>query len=264
MMKSYRCRLLVTVLLSLGIVCARDRLLAQEMPLPGAMARSEGGIQGDALSRTMPVFPPESAGRGVRGVVVARILTALDGRMDRVDILQAPDRATGDAARAALMQWTFPPSRPTPDGRRFVLQSKVTFYFEIRGGRGVVLNPEEMDGNEDVWAAWKTGAAPRGGAPTVVRGAPTGFVEIDEAELRQRIATGRAVLVDVRNREPFTRSHAAGAVNMPGDEIHVRARAELDPRNPIVVDCSQDELTWCRAGAADFRKRGFDVSLFIP
>jgi hypothetical protein len=56
---------------------------------------------------------------------------------------------------------------------------------------------------------------------------------IPAAEARQALAKGKAVLVDVRNKEAYEASHAQGAISIPLSDIGLRA-GEL-PKNKLVI-----------------------------
>jgi rhodanese-related sulfurtransferase len=56
-------------------------------------------------------------------------------------------------------------------------------------------------------------------------------------------------VLDVREREDFKRGHRAGAVNIPRDELAIRAYIELERARPVVIDCSQAETRECRQAA---------------
>ncbi len=64
-----------------------------------------------------------------------------------------------------------------------------------------------------------------------------------EALLRQK----KAVLLDVREREPFNHGHTAGARNIPLAELPPRARFELDAGLIAVVDCTVVSPAACDA-----------------
>jgi hypothetical protein len=69
-------------------------------------------------------------------------------------------------------------------------------------------------------------AAPPAAAATEAR-------RISAEEVRQALAKGKAVLVDVRSKDSYDASHAQGAVSIPLAEIESRA-GEL-PKNKLVV-----------------------------
>jgi hypothetical protein len=60
-------------------------------------------------------------------------------------------------------------------------------------------------------------------------------VSLDEATTK--LAAGAALLVDVRSKESFDRSHAAGAVSIPEDELGARL-SELPRDQEIYLYCT--------------------------
>jgi phage shock protein E len=77
-------------------------------------------------------------------------------------------------------------------------------------------------------------------------------------------ARASPVLLDVGEREAFKRGHLAGAINIPVDELTVRARMELDPKKPHVIDCTQEERPRCDRAVATLRRFGFsDLTLLV-
>ena len=240
--------------------------LGQNPPSPGGSVMGEGAWRKHASNRAMPIFPALSLAAGAQGVAVAYVVSAADGTMGRVDMLEAPDPAIGASVQRALMQWRITPRRADARGPRH-FEGRITFYFKIVKGRGSVLNPEQIEGNRDVWRAWYSQdnrpASP--GRPAVVRATGAGIREIDPEEATRLVTTRGALIVDVRERDEFGRSHTPGAIVMPVGEILVRSRAEIDRLRPIIVDCSQGERTWCRVGAGLFVKRGFlEVMTIVP
>src|SRR5690606_20677347 len=102
-----------------------------------------------ADTRVSPDYPPDAVARGITGVVVVQATAGPDGTITAVAVLQSPDDTLSTATRAAVLQWTFPrPAAPR------LLRAKLTYYCRIRDGRAVVLTPEQVPGNEDVFAAW--------------------------------------------------------------------------------------------------------------
>jgi len=81
--------------------------------------------------------------------------------------------------------------------------------------------------------------------------------EIPEASIAQLLASGPATLLDPRDREAYARQHRAGAVNIPSDEIAVRARIELPDSTPVVIDCSGVSVGQCRSSGQAMRRLGF-------
>ena len=72
---------------------------------------SQLAIEDLATRKPFPRYPSASLDDGTTGVAVASILLGFDGRMERVDVLEAPDSHVADAVRDALGQWVLPPIR---------------------------------------------------------------------------------------------------------------------------------------------------------
>lgn len=215
----------------------------------------------DVTSQVTPEYPAASVTRGSEGVVVSQVIGTPDGRIERVHVLQSPDPDIAAAVRDAVLQWTFRPPHPGQ------LRDKLTFYFQIRNRKGVVLNPEQVAGNEDVFAAWLQPARRAGGAGAIIVRAEnaTGIEEIDDDMLRRLLDDASTILLDIRDREPFAASARPRAVNIPFDEVPVRAGAELPRAAQIVIDCSQEDTSKCRFSASTLGERGFKkVAIYIP
>lgn len=90
----------------------------------------------------MPKYPDASQRAGAQGVAVAHLDINEEGTVSKVELLEAPDEATGSAVVMALKMWTF--ERPIEDttGKPIRLSGKLTFYFVIENGHGVVRNPK--------------------------------------------------------------------------------------------------------------------------
>lgn len=235
-------------------------LLLTTAPAAAQSRRSEGALRQGATERVLPAFPAASLARKSGGVVVLQVTAEPTGQVGDVVILEAPDAEIGAAARAAALEWRFSTSPRT-------IQSKLTFYFVIENGRGVVRNPEQMRGNEDVFRggqpARSLGAKPTA-PPTVVRQANVA-PEIDEAEFTRLIAAANTIVLDVRERDQFGGGAHRRARNMPAEEVLTRARAELPATATVVIDCSRTETFRCYAGADALRRRGFgQVSIYLP
>ena len=222
--------------------------------------RSEGAFREGATERVMPVFPAASLERRSAGVVVLQVTAEPTGHVGDVVVLEAPDADLGTAARAAALEWRFPMATRA-------VQGTLTFYFVIENGRGVVRNPDQMRGNEDVFGgnqpAPGRGATPSA-PPASVRGANIA-PEIDETEFARLIANANTVVLDVRERDQFAGGAHARARSMPAGEVLTRARAELPSNTRVVIDCSRTETFRCHAGADALRRRGFEqVSIHLP
>jgi hypothetical protein len=55
--------------------------------------------------------------------------------------------------------------------------------------------------------------------------------------LRSKLATDRAIAVDIRNRREYAAGHIDASINIPTDELRSRAVHELPPDEPIVLVC---------------------------
>lgn len=240
------------------------------------ISMSEFTIRRVATSKPMPVYPAESVARKRSGVAVAAITSEAHGRVTTVTVLEAPDDAIGAAVRDALLKWEIPPTtvagRPEPYGVR----GKVTFYFQLAGGRGRVANAEDLPGGpkpEPVGGPPATppgtgagGAANTRAAPAIVQHEAPADLEIGERALRQLLATARPIVLDIRERDEFKRGHREGAINIPRDELAVRSWIELDRTRPVVIDCSQIDTPLCRQ-AANTLIRGPKIArvlIFLP
>ena len=83
------------------------------------------------------------------------------------------------------------------------------------------------------------------------------MTEITDAELKKLTGAVAPLVLDIGEREAFRRGHRDGAINIPHDELDVRAPVELDPRKPHVIDCTQEERSRCRHALDTLRQKGF-------
>lgn len=95
-----------------------------------------------AKTVVMPQYPDASQRDGAQGVAVAQLDINEEGTVNKVEVLEAPDDAIANALVTALKMWTF--QRPIEDStnKPIRLTGKLTFYFVIEKGRGVVRNPK--------------------------------------------------------------------------------------------------------------------------
>jgi len=225
-----------------------------------AVGLSQDSMRRAAIVAPAPIYPRPSLERKSAGVAVAAVVFGADGRTRTVTILEAPDADIAESAGAALMRWTWRPVEVMGRAGRFAGSGKLTFYFRITDGRGQVVHPE-------VPAPPPAGTPRgRGAAPPPARTDTHGVSapEIPHAELNTLIARTSPVLLDVGEREAFKRGHLAGAINIPVDELTVRARMELDPKKPHVIDCTQEERPRCDRAVATLRRFGFsDLTLLV-
>jgi hypothetical protein len=70
--------------------------------------------------------------------------------------------------------------------------------------------------------------------------------EVLTGELSTIIALHQqAIILDVRDRKDFSEGHISGALNIPADELHVRALHELSKKTPVLLYCNF--APWCQA-----------------
>ena len=213
---------------------------------------SEEGVRLLALVKPMPLYPAASIKNKASGVAVAEILVSQDGRMEQVNVLQAPDAGVRETLEVVLMKWEFTKVVPTGQSKGVPFSSKLTFYFDVENGKGVVRSPEEK---ADVRPDSGQGGAESGTAPT----------ELDEAafqELARDAASDAVVVLDIRDRDDFSRGHRDGAVNMPANEVLARAVHELPLSSHIVVDYCEALGPLCAWVGDELGRLGFSrVSL---
>jgi rhodanese-related sulfurtransferase len=70
-------------------------------------------------------------------------------------------------------------------------------------------------------------------------------------------------LLDIRERQPFELHHLPHSINIPVDELQIRARHELDQRRTIVLDCTVIPRAACVASETTLRERGFSKIAFL-
>ena len=233
------------------------KALAERTPV----RMSESNYRQEILEHRMPAYPPTSLERGTEGVAVASIIAGLDGRVESVELLQAPDEETGRAVQQALEHWVFHPVRAnnTEDGawasRR--VESRMTFYFRIVDGVGFVQNPADAREGLAAGAATETReGADALGAVMDLRG-----VDLDT------VLRGRATFVDIRDREEYRSGNRRDSVNIPMSEIETRAPRELDPQRFIVILCPEatpGALRFCKGMAAIVANAGFERVGVLP
>ena len=221
-------------------------------PLRPAAKTSQAAIEDLALHKPYPRYPARSLENGAAGVAVASILLDLDGRMEQVDVLEAPDEDIAEALRDALGRWAirrgFTDDAP---GGPFKVSATMVFYFLIEAGEGRVVSGPFL-------------AFERAGGGRPEAGPPR---RIDEAELDSLLETGGAVVVDFRDRERYAEGHRDGAVNLPLPELWTRAALEIPSAEVVIVDCYRGSWAWkgrCDIAGETLRDLGVpDVAVFV-
>jgi hypothetical protein len=224
----------------------------------GTFRVAEWQLRELATSTPVPEYPASSLASKVSGVVVAAAAFGSDGRPHTIEILESPDAHTAAAAREAVSRWTVPGAHIT---------GKVTFYFQVRNGKGVVLAPEQMPGASPpprrpapppttTWPPSAPIASPEAAAPAV-RGAHGEDLQTVAVDVFKK-EPGRAhIVLDIGERDAFRRGHWPGAVNIPLDELAVRGGIELPRDRRIVIDCTQDDIFLCRLGGGRLVEQEF-------
>ena len=114
---------------------------ANDDPLRRVATTNHAAIEDLAEHKPFPRYPARSVENGAAGVAVASILMGFDGRMERVDVLQAPDADIAEAVREALRRWVLPQDlfEDNPRGP-FKAAATMVFYFLIEAGKGRVVS----------------------------------------------------------------------------------------------------------------------------
>jgi TonB family protein len=237
-------------------------------PTGGYASIGEWSLRRLAATAPMPEYPRASVARRVSGVVVAIVTFGPDGRLSSIEILESPDADTAQSVRDAVGRWHVPPVQQLGGGRS--LRDKLTFYFRFEDGRGRVLNPDQMPGAMPPPRPIASGAtgsptARAGASMPVVRGGHgEGLATVTVEVFKPRAAERPHVVVDIGSREAFGRGHWPGAVNIPWDELRVRAGPELPRARTVVIDCTQEDLAICRFAGGYVTEQGFgDVVLLV-
>jgi rhodanese-related sulfurtransferase len=88
-----------------------------------------------------------------------------------------------------------------------------------------------------------------------------GLEAVSRDQLRQRLATGTAVVLDVRPALEYRQGHIAGARSMPLDELQARLD-ELDPAQEIVAYCRGPFCVLADEAVRLLQERGFTASRY--
>ncbi|MGB8478770.1 MAG: rhodanese-like domain-containing protein [Acidobacteriaceae bacterium] len=115
-------------------------------------------------------------------------------------------------------------------------------------GPGHTLSPPSLDG-------LSVETIP-GEKPFPVKAAQETTEELDDRSVFALGSTRK--VIDVREREFFHNPQIRNEMNIPFAELNVRARIELNPKTPTVVDCSQTDVGLCDLAAAVLVSLKFD------
>ena len=120
-------------------------VLFQQPPerLPDRVSVTEFTLRKYIVKSEMPLFPKLSLRRKSQGVAVCQVRLDSEGRVTEVAIWEAPDQLIAKAVDRAVHAWKFKP--PTLRGKTVPLVGKLTFYFQIQNGKGVVRNAKAFE-----------------------------------------------------------------------------------------------------------------------
>ena len=206
---------------------------------------AEIGYRQQAIVHPLPTYPVRSVNLETEGVAVASIVTGTDGRVESVELLQAPDEEIGRRVVEALQTWVFHPLRAATgeNGEMEVnrAESRVTFYFLIVNGVGVVSNPAaDMSIGSEMEA--------------VVQ-------DLRNVDLDTAFGSLKPVFVDIRDRADYQLGHYPDSVNIPVSELLLRSQVELSREQFVVILCPGTpgfSWTFCTRLARDVGHSGFE------
>ena len=122
-----------------GILCLDVIALPQKL-CPFKAPVGEAGLRKQkATKKVQPLYPNESLKNGISGKVIVDILVDEYGKVPEAKVNQAPDALTGQAVVDAARQWEFK-APPKIQGRQICYSSTLSFRFEIRNGKGKVVD----------------------------------------------------------------------------------------------------------------------------
>ncbi len=189
-----------------------------------------------AITSPAPEYPRTSLTKRVTGVVVAAVLFDEKGATEAVEILQSPDAETGRAVRDAVMKWRIRSG--------LAAMTTLAFYFRMKDRDGFVLSPDQMR------------AVTNPNAKKVKREDEPPVKHITASEFRALSPQSNTLVLDIRDRETFREGHEKSAVNIPFEEVLMRAPAELPGSRHIVIDCL-DPLEMCAMSVHWLVSEGF-------
>ncbi len=183
-------------------------------------------VLADKIVHAEPIpVPSDVQSSGAEGVAVCSLMIDRHGRVTDVTVLQAPHPALVDTLAQAFHAWAFSPS--TVRGKPVPLTGKVVRYLVREGGASRFLAPEEI-------------------TPEV------------QARVFPSEKLTEPLLIDVRERSLFARVATPGSVNIPLDELQVRAPVELSPRRGLAIECTRVSKQNCRVARGYLLDEGFD------
>ncbi len=139
-MQGYKLVPVVCVLAAIPRLAIAPPLTGAQTPLEVKVG--ETALRSLAVKKVMPSFPESRLVNDKTGVVVVFVVVDEEGKVFHSNVREAPAPALGEAAEAAVKQWTF--RSTTVAGRSARVEGQLTFYYVIERGRGIFRNPGEM------------------------------------------------------------------------------------------------------------------------
>ena len=122
-----------------GVVFARSGVLDRP-----SLRQGETGLRAAALNVVHPKYPAQLTQSPAMGVAVAQLRIAPSGIPSSVEILESPHPWISRAMEDALLAWRFPVVRVPGSFLAARVRGKITYYFSIQEGIGVVRTPDEQ------------------------------------------------------------------------------------------------------------------------
>ena len=123
-----------------------------------------------AIESPKPRYPAMSVESGTSGIAVSKVFVDENGHTEEVCVLQVPDAAIREAVTRTLMHWTFEKVTTVEHSEGIPMASKLSFYFVVKDGVGLVLSPEEMLAALDIRQRSVTGASATYGSAVTGQG----------------------------------------------------------------------------------------------
>lgn len=109
-----------------------------------SLRQDELGFRKSAIHVVRPEYPFGLAQLGIQGVAVAEVSTGPAGLARTVEILESPHAEVSRVLSQALLQWRFPVVKLPGSYLAARVRGKLTYYFVIEGGVGLVRTPDEQ------------------------------------------------------------------------------------------------------------------------
>ena len=126
------------------IVIGGPVLMTSTMFRRPSLRQDEVGFRARARYSVSPRYPPGLVPLLIEGVAVAQVRVQPDGNVGDVEVLESPHEEISRAVVAALRQWRFPVAQLPTSYLAARVRGKVTYYFAVEWGMGVVRAPEEQ------------------------------------------------------------------------------------------------------------------------